>query len=114
LEAFVRDYLIAHFIFEKGKPLPVKPYSPKPEQGITFFVKGRATMISPQTGKKEAPPVSVFGQQVSRCNVHLTSEFLMFRIHLQPGVLFRLLNVPVVEDEWFYFWISLSIVPRHR
>jgi AraC-like DNA-binding protein len=110
----VKDYLIAHFIFEKDKPIPVKPYAPKPEQGFTFFVKGGATMISPQTGKKEAPPMSIFGQQVSRCNVHLTSEFLMFRIHFKPGVLFRLLNVPVAEFSGEYFDAELILGPKVR
>lgn len=103
LQTFVRDYLIAHFIFDKDKPIPIKPYAPKPEQGITFFVKGGATMVSPLTGTKVAPSVSIFGQQISRCNIHLTPEFLMFRIHFRPGVLFRLLNIPLVEFQEEYF-----------
>lgn len=40
LQDFVRDYLIAHFRFDLGKPIPHKRYAPKPEQGITFFVRG--------------------------------------------------------------------------
>ena len=103
LEVFVRDYLIAHFIFDNQKPLPVKPYAPKPEQGITFFIKGGATMVSSKTGIKQAPPVSIFGQQLSKCNIHLTSEFLMLRVHLKPGILFRLLKIPVSEFSDDYF-----------
>lgn len=109
LQPFVRDYLIAHFIFNNEKPIPIKPYAPKPEQGITFFVKGGARMACPQTGATEAPPVSIFGQQVTRCNIHLTAEFLMFRVHFKPGVLFRLLNVPVVEFSGAYFDAELVL-----
>jgi hypothetical protein len=112
LQAYVRDYLIAHFIFEKEKPIPIKPYAPKPEQGITFFVKGGATMVSRQTGTKKAPPVSIFGQQIERCDIHLTDEFLMFRVHFKPGVLFRLLNVPVVEFCGAYFDAGLVLGPK--
>lgn len=115
LRDFVRDYLIAHFLFDKEKPTPFKPYAPKPEQGITFFVKGGATMVNPHTARaQEAPPVSIFGQQVSRCNVHLTSEFLMFRVHFKPGALFRLLNVPVFEFSGEYFDAELVLSRKVR
>ena len=104
LRDFVRDYLIAHFRFDHEKPLALKPYAPKPEQGITFFVRGRPKSVNPLTGEGQtAPPVSIFGQQHQRCDVHLTSEFLMFRVHFKPGALFRLLNVPLFElgDNYF-------------
>ncbi len=98
LNDFVRDYLVAHLIFEKGKPIPFKPYAPKPEQGITFFVKGFVTIADDITGQfAEAPKVSIFGQQVSRYNFHLTREYLMLRVHFQPGALFRLLGIPLSE-----------------
>jgi AraC-like DNA-binding protein len=109
LQPFVRDYLIAHFVFDNNKPVPIKPYAPKPEQGLTFFARGGATMVCPQNGKKEAPPVSVFGQQLTRCNIHLTAEFLMFRVHFRPGVLFRLLKTPVTEFCGAYFDAELVL-----
>ena len=104
LRDFVRDYLIAHFRFDHEKPTALKPYAPKPEQGITFFVKGRPQSLNPRTGEVQtASPVSIFGQQHQRCDVHLTSEFLMLRVHFQPGALFRLLNVPLYEFGDSYF-----------
>ncbi|CAN5621353.1 hypothetical protein BH23GEM9_BH23GEM9_26770 [soil metagenome] len=51
LRGFVRDYLIAHFRFDPEKPIPHKRYAPKPEQGITFFVRGRPTITNPLTGE---------------------------------------------------------------
>jgi AraC-like DNA-binding protein len=98
LRNFVRDYLIAHFHFDPELPIPYKPYAPKPEQGITFFVRGRPSMVHPSSGDvQQAPPTSIFGQQVARCNVHLGPEFLMIRVHFQPGALFRVLNIPLHE-----------------
>lgn len=94
----VRNYLIAHFVFDPAQPAPMKPYAPRPEQGITFFIKGRPSVVNPLTGEVDtAPPVSIFGQQSTRCNVHLASEFLMFRVHFQPGVLCCLLKMPLHE-----------------
>jgi AraC-like DNA-binding protein len=110
LRSFVRDYLIAHFRFDHEKPAPLKPYAPKPEQGITFFVRGRPNSVNPLTGELQtAPNVSIFGQQQRRCDVHLASEFLMLRVHFQPGALFRLLNVPLYEYGENYFDAELVL-----
>lgn len=110
LEDLVQDYLVAHFRFDPGKPIPYKRYAPKPEQGITFFVRGRPRMVDPLTDEvREAPPVAIFGQQMRRCDVHLAPEFLMFRVHFQPGALFRLLKVPLHEFGEDYFDAELVL-----
>ena len=104
LQQFVRDYLIAHFIFDKEQDIPFKPYSPKPEQTITFLPKGKLTMNNPLTGETQvAPVISISGQQVSRYNFYLTSEYQMLRVHFHPGALYRLLRIPLTEftDCWF-------------
>jgi AraC-like DNA-binding protein len=91
-------------VFDKAQDIPFKPYSPKPEQTITFLPKGKLTIKDPITGEARiAPAISVCGQQVSRYNFYLTSEYLMVRIHFHPGALYRLLNVPLTEftDTWF-------------
>jgi hypothetical protein len=72
LQEFVRDYLIAHFVFDKDQEIPFKPYSPKPEQTITFLPKGKLTIRNPLSGEtQEAPSISICGQQVS-IRVHFT------------------------------------------
>lgn len=103
LRDFVRDYLVAHFIFEAHQPIPFKPYAPKPEQGITFFPKGFVSIEGLDAGNLvKAPRVSIFGQQLSRFNFHLTHEYLMVRVHFHPGALYRLLGIPLSEftDEY--------------
>jgi AraC-like DNA-binding protein len=90
--------LVAHFEFDKNEPIPIKPYAPKPEQGITFFPKGFVSIADQNNSTLiKAPKVSIFGQQVSRYNFHLTQEYLMFRVHFHPGALYRLLGMPLFE-----------------
>lgn len=104
LNEFVRDYLIAHFVFDEKQSIPFKPYSPKPEQTITFLPKGKLTISDPVTGEMRVSPViSICGQQVSRYNFYLSSEYLMLRVHFHPGALYRLLRVPLNEftNCWF-------------
>ena len=104
VKEFVRNYLIAHFIFDKTQDIPFKPYSPKPEQTITFLPVGRLSINNPLTGETQlAPEISICGQQLSRYNFYLTSEYLMLRVHFHPGALYRLLHVPLSEftDTWF-------------
>lgn len=104
LQEFVRDYLVAHFVFDKNEPIPFKPYSPKPEQTITFLPRGYLTIVNPVTGQTYiSPNASVCGQQISRYNFHLTPEYLMIRVHFHPGALYRLLGMPLSRftDGWF-------------
>ncbi|SMB99615.1 hypothetical protein SAMN00120144_3701 [Hymenobacter roseosalivarius DSM 11622] len=104
LREFVRDYLVAHFVFDKKQDIPVKSYSPKPEQTITFLPKGNLTVSNTLTGEtRVAPVISTCGKQTSRYNFYLSSEYLMLRVHFHPGALFRLLRVPLSEftDCWF-------------
>ena len=110
LRELVRDYLIAHFLFDPHKPVPHKRYAPKPEQGITFFVRGRPSIVDSFTEESRvAPSVAIFGQQMKRCNVYLPPEFLMFRVHFQPGALFRMLGVPLYEFGEDYFDAELIL-----
>jgi len=110
LRELVRDYLIAHFRFDPGAAIPHKRYAPKPEQGITFFVRGRPSMVNPITGEvRVAPSAAIFGQQMKRVDVQLAPEFLMFRVHFQPGALYRALTVPLYEFGEDYFDAELVL-----
>jgi AraC-like DNA-binding protein len=104
LQEYVRDYLIAHFVFENNQPIPIKAFAPRPEQAITFLSRGYLTMQNLHDGKTlNAPSASICGQQLCRYNFHLTNEYLMFRINFHPGVLYRLLRIPLSEfvNSWF-------------
>ena len=67
-------------------------------------------MVKPLTGEIcTAPSVSMFGQQMSRCDVQLPGEFLMLRVHFQPGALFRMLHIPLYEFGEDYFDAELVL-----
>lgn len=104
LRAYARNYLLAHFIFDNGQEIPFKPYPPKPEHTITFLPNSSLVIVDPLTGNKwDAPGVSICGQQVSRYNFYLPATYLMLRVHFHPGVLHRLLQIPVSKftNNWF-------------
>jgi len=104
LQEFVSDYLIAHFVFDKNQPIPIKAFSPKPELAITFLPKGSLIMKNLLNGQRQkVPSASICGQQISRYNFYISSEYLMLRVNFHPGALYRLLRVPISEfvDNWF-------------
>jgi len=110
LQEYVRDYLIAHFIFENNQPIPLKAFAPRPEQAITFLPRGYLTMHNLVDGKSQiAPAISICGQQLSRYNFQLTREYLMLRINFHPGVLYRLLRIPLSEFVHTWFDAELAV-----
>lgn len=100
LSEFVRNYTIIHFQFNGNTPIPCKQRSPKPEQKIVFYIKGAVNRYNPETGTTiTPPPVAVFSHQKEKKVFQLTSELSAFIIFLQPGVLHRLIRLPVNELE---------------
>lgn len=98
LSEFVRNYTIIHFQFKANEPVPFKQRSPKPEQKIVFYIKGAPTMHNPITGNAQTPPpVSIFSHQIDKRTIQMTAEFSAFIIFLQPGVLHRLIRLPMLE-----------------
>lgn len=62
LQEFVRDFLIAHFVFDKNENIPFKPFSPRPEQALAFLAKGKLLVTNLQNGKlHNAPALSICG-----------------------------------------------------
>ncbi len=98
LSEFVRNYTIINFQFNQNEPPPSKQRSPKPEQKIVFYLKGSPNFYNPVTGSTQTPPpVSIFSHQSDKKIIKLNSEFSAFIIFFQPGVLHRLIRVPMIE-----------------
>jgi AraC-like DNA-binding protein len=98
LSEFVRNYTIIHFQFKANEPVPFKQRSPKPEQKIVFYIKDAPKIHNPATGHMQTPPpVSIFSHQIDKRTIQMTSEFSAFIIFLQPGVLHRLIQLPMME-----------------
>ena len=98
LREFVRNYTIIDFQFKAGGPVPIKQRSPKPEQKIVFYLKNLPVFENPATGSIiTPPPVSVFSHQSAQKNIRMSPEFSALIIFLQPGVLHRLIRLPMME-----------------
>lgn len=98
LHEFVRNYTILHLKFNSDHAIPLKQRPPKPEQGIVFYVKGSVKLLNLKTGSSQTPaPVSVFCQQTDKKSYYVTSEFFIFTIFLRPGMLHRLIGMPLIN-----------------
>src|SRR5262245_3688564 len=96
LREFVRNYTIIDFHFKAGEPIPNKQRSPKPEQKIVFYLKKSPTF---HTGDKTQtpPPVAILSHQLDKKKIQMPAEFSAFIIFFQPGVLHRLIRLPMLE-----------------
>ena len=115
--AFVRNYTIIHFQFSPKEPVLSKQRSPKPEQKIVFYLKVPPTFHNAATGSMQSPPpVAIFSHQREQRTIRLASEFFAFIIFLQPGVLHRLVRLPMMEilhqaiDAELFFGTEVRVV----
>lgn len=98
LQEFIRDYLLIHFNFSSIEATPVKPYPACPKQGIIFYIRGSVVSSNPLTGSSEKRAQTViFGQPVSRQNLHLPNDYLAISVRFQPGALYKFLDVPMTD-----------------
>ena len=104
LSAFIRNYTIIDFSFTEDQQVPNKQRPPKPEQGLVFYIKGSVSIRNTKTGMAQTPPpVSIFSNQVDKKDYVITPRFLILTVFFRPGVLHRLLKLPIVElDQDFH------------
>lgn len=96
LGAFVEVYHLRHFIFPADAVLPIKPYPPRPEHCLAFYVRGFEITEHLKDGKRVQRPRSVVsGQYTYQINRHTSLEFLMILVVFKPGALFRLTGMPL-------------------
>ena len=99
LRNYIREYLTIHLVFEnKAIPPPAKAYPVHPEEGIRFIVRGTLSSEDPETGIIEKrPTTSIFGQPANRQNLLISHEYLLIHVRFQPGMLYKLLKIPMTE-----------------
>lgn len=97
LAAFVRLYRIIDFEFPHNNPIPPKAYTPRPEQCLQFFPSptlfdypGKNQTIKPKNAL-------LIGQHSLINNRTVFKKFLSLQIVFQPGAMYRLLGIPLVE-----------------
>lgn len=99
LKEYISQYRLRHFVFCNGIIPPPKPFPPRPEQCITFFVRGSETSRYLKDGRELKKPRSVIsGQFTCRVDSFVSyPEILMIMVDFQPGALYRLTGIPFTE-----------------
>ena len=99
LQAYIDHYRLRHFIFQSGVIPPLKPFPPRPEQCLTFYVRGSETTRYFETGCEIKKPRSVIsGQFTHRVDRYVSyPEILMIIVDFKPGALNRLIGIPFKE-----------------
>ncbi|WP_276372179.1 helix-turn-helix domain-containing protein [Chryseolinea sp. H1M3-3] len=117
LHEFVRNYTLIHFQFNNHEPIPRKQRSPKPEEKLVFYIQGGIKLSNLKTGCTEKPPViSIFSHQLDPRILQVTPTFFAFIVFFRPGVLHRLIHLPVSEmfdqfcDAELFFGSDISVV----
>lgn len=102
LQSFVKDYTLFHFLSHNKNSIPVKPFPANTDQCLVFYLRGNVTAFQPKTGTSSTfAKIAINGSQISRFNFQLSSHFLMFVVHFQPGALSKFLRLPLtgIVDE---------------
>lgn len=99
LKEYISQYRVRHFVFSNRIIPPPKPFPPRPEQCITFFVRGSETSRYLKDGRELKKPRSVIsGQFTARVDRFVSyPEILMMMVDFKPGALYRLTGIPFTE-----------------
>lgn len=94
VQEYVQLYRIVHFQFEKGQPVPLKAYPPRPEQCLAFYPYETETVQYQRSGKLiKNIPIVLYGQFSEVTNRIIGHNFLVFQIIFIPGALYRITGI---------------------
>ncbi|HEX5151454.1 MAG TPA: helix-turn-helix domain-containing protein [Parafilimonas sp.] len=97
LRGFIREYMLMYYNFDcRLEMMPPRAYPVNPEEAIRFLIKGKLWAENPAVGtKQQLPVISIIGQPTYRLNLFISPEYLMLYVRFQPGMLFKLLKIPM-------------------
>lgn len=100
LRAFVKEYLLLHFMFDKNKPFPIKPFPCRPQHTLCFYLRGGIIAANQQNDSLiKYPKIAINGSQLNRFDFYFFEpEYLLFSVDFQPGALSKFLKIPMNED----------------
>ncbi|SHF57072.1 helix-turn-helix domain-containing protein [Flavisolibacter ginsengisoli] len=99
LREFIYQFRLRHFVFQNGIIPPAKPFPPRPEQCLTFYVRGSETAryLKDNLELKKWRSV-ISGQFTSRVDRYVSyPEVLIIFVDFKPGALHRLTGIPFTE-----------------
>jgi AraC-like DNA-binding protein len=96
LQSFVKDYLLLHFVFDKGSPVPVKPFPANTVQCLVFYVQGSVTAFDPNSNESKLfPKIAINGSITSRLDYSIPHDCLLLSINFHPDALSKFLRLPL-------------------
>jgi AraC-like DNA-binding protein len=98
LEGLVKSYHLRHFEFPPHAKIPAKPFPPRDEQYLAFYVKGHETIFSQRDQQVQVRnKTCLIGQSTQMVNRLVSPQFLLIQVPFFPGALFRLTGIPFSE-----------------
>jgi AraC-like DNA-binding protein len=95
LSEYIRTIRLINFVCSGIDILPPKPYPPRPEHCLSFYVRGIENVEYQKSGEKQGNLSTVlFGQQTEVTNRFNSNNFLLIQVVFKPGGLYRLTNIP--------------------
>jgi AraC-like DNA-binding protein len=93
LQSFIKEFW--YLYFPKTQPIR-RSNTPTPEQAIYFYPKNPPIAISNEGEIVQSPPDNIiYGQSISRIDMIVPDNYLMFKIIFQPGGFYRLFGIPL-------------------
>lgn len=99
LREYVRLLQLIHFDFAASVgALPVKPYWPRPENCLAFYLRDPEAVCYAGSSQLVAKPrVALIGQPTAVTHRHVGRHCLVLQVVFQPGALHRLTGLPMSE-----------------
>jgi AraC-like DNA-binding protein len=98
LREYVRLLQLIHFDFPAAAALPVKPYWPRPENCLAFYLRDPEAVRHMGSSHLVAKPrVALIGQPTAVTHRHVGRHCLVLQVVFQPGALYRLTGLPMSE-----------------
>lgn len=115
LRGLVKSYHLRHFEFPSNFRIPSKPFPPRDEQYLNFYVKGFEKIFL----QRESLPIirgknCIVGQSTQLIQRVVSHQFLLIQVPFYPGALYRLTGIPFNELTDTYLELDLIFPQENR
>lgn len=98
LYGLVKTYHLRHFEFPAHAKIPYKPFPPRDEQYLVFYVKGSEQVYLQRDRQTVFRNKTILiGQSTQMIHRMVSSQFLLIQVPFYPGALYRLTKIPFYE-----------------
>lgn len=98
LYGLVKTYHVRHFEFPAQAKIPYKPFPPRDEQYLVFYVKGFERVFLQRDQQTQVRKNSMLiGQSTQMVHRMVSHQFLLIQVPFYPGGLYRFTKIPFYE-----------------